>query len=487
MARRQKIPTPLLQRWRQFRYQVVPVVSFAVATILVVMIWRQQTSASHVVGAVMTRQVLVNAGADGHLVNLPLEVNGEVREGDVIAVMDDVLLQGERAVLVAQLNKVEADLTALKDEIVQEKQQLDFERHDRRWNELVENFRGSENAKRLLADVGRMRTAILDSEKDGRAIAQEIRGLAKQVMELNVKIKEDAARKNVLQQQIAALQQPMQQPKSYVDRSALPELERELAAAIARHDANDAARQVAIGQRSELDTELSQVNTNVAKQNALLTRLVADIDEAGLRERLTKQLSELPYVKPGADPVGIVDPKLQARAAPLNAEKKTFQAMIDKIDSQIKTLTIKAPFSGKVAMIHVAPGQSVTAGDPIVTIAASQSEFIVTYVRQNQRFHPHPNDDVEIRTRTSPILVRTAKIQDIGAQVEMVPAHQLRDPKSQEWGTPVRIAVPQDLAAMLRPGELVDIRFPPKPAEALPANTLAPGTLVGSVLAPAGK
>jgi hypothetical protein len=41
--------------------------------------------------------------------------------------------------------------------------------------------------------------------------------------------------------------------------------------------------------------------------------------------------------------------------------------------------------------------------------------------------------------------------------VEAVPPHQLRDPKTVEWGLPVRIVLPT--GAILRPGELVDVTF----------------------------
>ena len=74
------------------------------------------------------------------------------------------------------------------------------------------------------------------------------------------------------------------------------------------------------------------------------------------------------------------------------------------------------------------------------------------------RQHPHvkPEVDLIVRVQAGSVPIRSAetRIVQIGPQIELVPLHQLRDPRVPESGLPVRTEIPEKLN--LTPGELVD-------------------------------
>jgi hypothetical protein len=101
-----------------------------------------------------------------------------------------------------------------------------------------------------------------------------------------------------------------------------------------------------------------------------------------------------------------------------------------------------------------------------MTVAATQGQYIVSYVRQEQRLKPVVGMKVDVRVRTVPRQTSVSKIDEVGPQVEPVPSHQLRDPRVPEWGLPVRIGIPDGM--LLKPGELVDVAL--KVRSAAPAQ-----------------
>lgn len=143
--------------------------------------------------------------------------------------------------------------------------------------------------------------------------------------------------------------------------------------------------------------------------------------------------------------------------APLRAAVETQQKRIAEVQLQMAALEIRAPMDGTITAIHSWPGQNVRAGTPIMTVAASEGQCIVSYVRQETRIRPVVGMAVDVSVRSLPRLTARARVEEVGPQVEPVPTHQLRDSKLPEWGLPVRISVPAELG--LKPGELVDVAF----------------------------
>ena len=142
---------------------------------------------------------------------------------------------------------------------------------------------------------------------------------------------------------------------------------------------------------------------------------------------------------------------------PFRAAVAAQDARLRQLQVQLEALAIRAPITGTISAIHGWPGQLVRTGQPIITIAANHGQYIVSYVRQDQRLRPEVGSAVSVYLRgmhTQPV---AATVERLGPQVLPIPQHQRRDPSVREWGLPVRITLPNGLN--VRPGELVDLVF----------------------------
>jgi multidrug resistance efflux pump len=143
--------------------------------------------------------------------------------------------------------------------------------------------------------------------------------------------------------------------------------------------------------------------------------------------------------------------------APFAAAAAVQESLIREMEVNIGKLAIRAPIRGSICAVLRRPGETVRAGDPILTLAVESGRYIVSYVRQEQRIKPHVGMPVEVRAMAPVSRVLSSVVERVGPQVEAVPLHQCRDPRIPEWGLPVRIALPRGFAS--RPGELIEVTF----------------------------
>lgn len=203
----------------------------------------------------------------------------------------------------------------------------------------------------------------------------------------------------------------------------------------------------------------SQMNlVNIEKQRDLVKERIQSNEVALKEAEKQRDESQKRLGQFATTPMADLDSVL----APIREAITAQEARIKEVKVQIEALEIRAPISGTITAIHCWPGQNVRAGTPIITIAAAQGQYIVSFVRQEQRVTPVVGMKVDVRARTLPRQTSIAQIEEVGPQVEPIPSHQLRDPRVPEWGLPVRIAMPQGL--QLRPGELVDVAIKSGPA-----------------------
>jgi len=130
-------------------------------------------------------------------------------------------------------------------------------------------------------------------------------------------------------------------------------------------------------------------------------------------------------------------------------------------EAQLNPITLKAPMNGVVTRVYHRSGETVIAGDPIITLSAPQAQRIVGYLRQPLPFEPRVGDTVKIYTRRPHRQVASASIVQVGVQMELVTAPmRLRgyDP-ALERGLPILLSLPAGL--QVHPGELVDLMVKP--------------------------
>jgi multidrug resistance efflux pump len=155
--------------------------------------------------------------------------------------------------------------------------------------------------------------------------------------------------------------------------------------------------------------------------------------------------------------------EVEALIAPLRDAVDAQQARIRELQLQIEHLEILAPITGTICAIYRWPGQTIRSGDPIMSIAADNGRYIVTYIHQEQILNPEPGSPVLIKARNPKAVALASTVDQVGSQIELIPQHQRRTAQTPEWGLPVRIAIPKILPKnfFVRPGELVDVSFQP--------------------------
>lgn len=132
-------------------------------------------------------------------------------------------------------------------------------------------------------------------------------------------------------------------------------------------------------------------------------------------------------------------------------------ATIENPQSQSEPLEIRAPISGTIVDVGCWPRQTVPQGGLIATIAADYGRHIVSYVPEDSPIVPRPGMLVTLRAREAGSQGILSKIEEVGGQIERIPAHQREGSNPAARGLPVRIKLPADLS--LRPGAEVSVVY----------------------------
>lgn len=148
---------------------------------------------------------------------------------------------------------------------------------------------------------------------------------------------------------------------------------------------------------------------------------------------------------------------VQVSEAPIRAAIAVQESKLRLTEAELSPILLKAPIEGIVTTLYYQPGEAVTAGRPIVGIVSYEPIRIVGYLRMPVPREPRPAMRVEVRTRGWHRQVGEARVVEVGAQLETIPAALLGSLRfgATELGLPLNISLPSNLA--IRPGEVVDL------------------------------
>lgn len=377
-----RIRTPLHQRWNHFRMGLLPFLSFLGCLVLTLWLWKQQVLLSGVVGEVEPVTVDVAAGAQGIISTSSAHWNlfAKVKKGDVIARLDDSLLQATKQTLEAEQKKIEAEIDSARTSFALDKI-------------------GAEQT------VERMK------------------------LETELAVRQLALRRREVLVQIAVDEKEVERIKVEIA------MEEKLSSS---------------GAGNAIDLTLLQRQYDVIYERLSTTKnLLLTIEREGAKAVAERnKMADLEF------------PKVDALLEPITAAVDVQKARLKELEVQFKNLEILAPVDGVVTFVHKRPGESVQPGDPVVTIANEDSQYIICYVREHQLPKPQDGMSVEIRLRQPGSKAYYSTVETVGPQVSPVPPHQLADQATPEWAFPCKIPIPSDLAtADLKPGELVEVIF----------------------------
>jgi len=127
-----------------------------------------------------------------------------------------------------------------------------------------------------------------------------------------------------------------------------------------------------------------------------------------------------------------------------------------QVRARRQPLVLKSPIDGMVSLVQKGPGETVLAGEPILTIAELRPSQIIAYVDENQISHVKERMVVRLIKNDNPGQIVNSQVVSLGPNVELMPERLWRNPNIQQWGRAVVIKTPPDLK--LLPGQTVGIR-----------------------------
>ncbi len=219
---------------------------------------------------------------------------------------------------------------------------------------------------------------------------------------------------------------------------------------------------------------LESLALTYSRQNELLSEKIGDqaaYDEARLRHGAAKvELRENEAAIAAARahleetsrrrqalPASIGDVDLDELLGPLREALNVQNAAVEALAARGERLLLKAPITGQVSQVLSLAGETVLAGEPLLTITGSKPDHVLAYVPETAARNIQPGVHAELSTRDNPRKIYVAEVMQTSVRIEALPSRLQRNPMLAEWGRPVLIgAIPSDAFI---PGEVLDVRF----------------------------
>jgi len=378
------------------RIHLLPFVVWVGAIACVVVLFSHRSRRYEVIGIAQGPIHQLAATCDGRLKNVGVELFDEVKQGQVLAVIDGVL-DNERP-----RPELDAELAVLKAQMAQ------------------------------LAAESKVARAIYTAQVNNRVSGwtADLRPFATNVSDARLRVLELTAAVET-------------------DRLALRQLDLDIKRFVleGRVDAND----VAIYDLQKMRVQKSAVEQRIAGNGSLLEQANADLALAVEREQA--------FAQGEPDAAGADQAAEDALNKQTEVLARQMDEVLVRLDSLTRreSVELRAPFDGVVSLVQHTAGEAVLAGEPILTIAKKEPDNIVAYATERQVSRVRENTVVQLIDRnSSPNLMVDSQVVYVGPTVEQMPARLWRNPNIPQWGRPVLVKIPPDLK--LVPGEVVGVR-----------------------------
>jgi multidrug resistance efflux pump len=378
------------------RIHLLPFVVWMGAIACVVVLFSHRSRRYEVIGIAQGPIHQLAATCDGRLKNVGVELFDEVKQGQVLAVIDGVL-DNERP-----RPELDAELAVLKAQMAQ------------------------------LAAESKVARAIYTAQVNNRVSGwtADLRPFATNVSDARLRVLELTAAVET-------------------DRLALRQLDLDIKRFVleGRLDAND----VAIYDLQKMRAQKSAVEQRIVSNASLLEQANADLALAIEREKA--------FAQGEPDAAGADQAAEDALNKQTEVLARQMDEVLVRLDSLTRreSVELRAPFDGVVSLVQHTAGEAVLAGEPILTIAKKEPENIVAYATEKQVSRVQENTVVQLIDRNStPNLMVDSQVVYVGPTVEQMPARLWRNPNIPQWGRPVLVKIPPSLK--LVPGAVVGVR-----------------------------
>lgn len=127
------------------------------------------------------------------------------------------------------------------------------------------------------------------------------------------------------------------------------------------------------------------------------------------------------------------------------------------IASMAEALDIVSPAKGQISKAFVRSAQSLQQGIPVATVTPSTGTWVVVYAREQGIVRVAEGTRVTVSLLGDQRQKFSSTVASVGPKIESIPSRQRSNPRIEEWGRPMRIAVPSNIE--IPPGSLVNVAF----------------------------
>ncbi|UCD49255.1 MAG: HlyD family efflux transporter periplasmic adaptor subunit [Phycisphaerales bacterium] len=373
-------------------HHVLQVGVWLVAVAIVIGLFRQRTQRFQVVGIAQGQVRQVATNCAGRIMSVSPQLFDRVAAGQVVAVVDTVL-DNEH-----QEEVLRAQLSTISAKIAQLAAQL---------VPIQDELRASQ--------VDRETNRIADL----RQFTLDVETARLRILQLKAQLAQD-------RMALADLAGAMKEAEELVEKKAVAPLEYERAKA--QHDALAQTIVENVHLLEETETTLAQAQER--------------LDDYASRETFNPSAESA--LEPTRKEIAVQEGLMQEVSAQLNA-----------IEQQ-RALELTSPVDGMVSQVWRAPGEAVTAGEPILTITVTRPTEVIGYATQDQLGRVRENMVVEVARINAPAQAATSRVTYVGPAVVQMPEQLWQNPAMPQYGRPFKVKLPPELAVI--PGEVVGIR-----------------------------
>jgi len=394
------------------RIHLLPFVVWVGAIACVVVLFSHRSKRYEILGVAQAPMYQIAANCDGRLMSVNVELFDEVKEGQVLAVVNGVLdNEPTRAELLAEVAALKAEAAHLTAE--------------------ARVTRATESAQ---IDRGRAEWVA-----DSRAFADKVADLRLRVFELRTAIETDKL----------TVQQLDFTYKRFIVEG--------------RADVNDVALFELQALKAERDAMAKQVDQN----GRMLEQAKLELQAAIERQQQ--------FVSNQAIPVGPTEEAAQdvinKQTEVLERQMDVFLAQLASLERR-EAVELRSPVDGIVVPIHGnanevtlqragenlmrRAGEVVAAGDPIFAVVEVQPREVVAYVNERELGGVREGKVVELVKNTEPPQIAKSQVAYVSPVVEQIPERLWLNPAIPQWGQPVVIEIPSGMRVIS--GELVGVR-----------------------------
>jgi len=379
------------------RVHFLPFVVWVGTIAIIVALFSHRSKRYEILGIAQSPVHQIAATCNGRLQEIRVELFDEVKQGDVVAVINGVL-DNERPT-----PEIDAELAVIKAEM---------------------GYLVARSKEARIALAAQMKSSVTGNASDLRPFAMNVSDAKLRVLELTATIEQDKLLLDELDLDITR----------FVMSGSL--------------DAND----LAIYDLQKMRVRKDTVGKRIELNKAILVDAGKIEAEAVSRQEMFEGVLD-----PGlAEADQAAEDALQKQTEMLARQMDEVLIRLESVKKR-EAVELRAPFDGVVSLVQHNPGEAVLAGDPIVTIAKRKPDNIVAYANEKQAGQVKTNMKVQLIDRNStPNLLVASQVIYVGPTVEQIPARLWRNPNMPQWGRPILIKIPSTLDIL--PGAMVGIK-----------------------------